>query len=217
MRKDDITVDEVDSNISNLISHYNGQCDEIANEVVASNVNGNFYSTSSLANLMCKAMYDQCVLEKQNVILSYCNNARASILNLTSWSYANLYQAFPFDNIVMIIEISGEDVLREVKQYNYVYFNPSFDKKIDPNKKYRIAVVDFLAFHTNENRELNYFRSFDPFSEYQTLSLNYRSILKNWLKANKYNSGKALNPNDFNNYGDYASCYDRESIIEINN
>ena len=70
---------------------------------------------------MCKAVLDQCALEGYNdIFLSYVNKSRDSNYNST-WTYADLYQAFPFDNVVYITEITGVELLREVKGYNFIF------------------------------------------------------------------------------------------------
>lgn len=187
----------IDTNISNLVSHYNNQCTAAASEVVASNVSGSFGANYELPNLMCKAVYDQTVMENYNVVLSYCNQARTSFNSKTRLTYEDLYQAFPFDNIIYIIEVTGADILTEVKNYSNVYYNPTFNKQIVRTQKYRIACLDYLAFHTNTSRNYDYFRSFDGVGV-GYLSANYRVILRNWLIRNNYNKGTALDASDFN-------------------
>ena len=179
------------------MSHYNNQCSAAASEVVASNVSGSFGANYELPNLMCKAVYDQTVMENYNVVLSYCNQARTSFNSKTRLTYEDLYQAFPFDNIIYIIEVTGADILTEVKNYSNVYYNPTFNKQIVRTQKYRIACLDYLAFHTNTSRNYDYFRSFDGVGV-GYLSANYRVILRNWLIRNNYNKGTALNASDFN-------------------
>lgn len=201
----------IDTNISNLVSHYNNQCSAAASEVVASNVSGSFGANYELPNLMCKAVYDQTVMENYNVVLSYCNQARTSFNSKTRFTYEDLYQAFPFDNIIYIIEVTGADILTEVKNYSNVYYNPTFNKQIVRTQKYRIACLDYLAFHTNTSRNYDYFKSFDGVGV-GYLSANYRVILRNWLIRNNYNKGTALNASDFNSS---LEAFNRSLLTEV--
>ena len=201
-------VTSIDSNIQNRIDYYKTQCDTEADEVLASNVSGTFSYNQEAVNVMCKAIYDKAVAEGHgDIILSYSNNARAALPS-GSWTYASIYQSFPFDNTVYIELVKGSDILNEVKRYNCVYLNPNFNCIISPSAYYKIAVLDYLLFHTNTSRDYDYFDHFDgnPDSE---LSLNYRVILREWLKSNGYATGKALKSSD---YSSSLSSFDRTRL-----
>ena len=204
----------VDSNIQNIINTYCAQCiaNENPNETVAKNVVGTFYSNNQASNMMCKAIYDQCVYEGYTDIdLAYCNNAREN-LNSGSWSYADIYEAFPFDNLIHIEEVPGSEILSEVKPYNYVYFRDGFNFVIDPNATYKIAVLDYLLYHVNVNKVYDYFDTFDG-NSIATLSVNYRLILKQWLAREGYTDGtKTLYASDFSKD---LTNYDRTRLSSL--
>ena len=190
-------VSTIDPVIQEIVNTYNTECDSEANQVVASHVTGSFYSSEELPNLMCRAILETCIAEGiDDVFLSYTNNARASLYN-TSWTYADLYQAFPFDNMIFIMNITGEELLREIASYNFICRNSAFtENEIDPNGTYKIAAIDYLCFHTNEERYYDYF----PVSggTYETyLDNNYRVVLKNWLSNNGYGNEKVLVSGNF--------------------
>ena len=206
--KDEIKI--VDSDISSLINSYNDLCNAEANVVVASDADY-FSKNEHSPNLMCKAIFDRCVVEGyDDVILSYCNTARA-YLPQGKWTYADLYESFPFDNVIYIASVQGKDILNEVKKYNNAYFNPSFDYKINPNSYYKIACIDYLLYHTNAKRYFDYFPSFtgEPLGH---LSDNYRIILKNWLIDNGYSTGKQISSSD---YSSSLDCFDTGKLITI--
>lgn len=197
-----------DSNVTSIMNRYTQECQAEADVVVANNVYGTFSSKTYLADLMCKAIFDQACLEGYDIDLSYCNSARTT-LTTSTWTYADLYEAFPFDNIVYIMDITGSEILNEVKKYNNIYRNPEFTEQIDPNGIYTIACLDYLAMHTNSNRDYDYF----PFGAHHitgSLSKNYRLILRDWLHANGYDNGEEL---DYFDYADYQWNYDRDSLI----
>lgn len=193
-----ISSTSIDSTINKLVNDYNKDCDVEAKEVVASNVSGYFSKTEGMPNLMCKAMYEQAVSEGYEIDLAYVNQSR-QYFNLSSWTYANLYQAFPFDNVVYIVDISYNEMKKQVSSYNSynnVYRSPSFDGTLTPGQTYRIATIDYLFFHTNSNRYYDYFS--DTKGQYVGyLDDNYRIILRNFLRNNGYKTGKLLSSDDF--------------------
>ena len=197
---------QTDTTIRNMVNASMTDCSTLANEVVASNVNGSFYSTSNLPNMMAKAIYDAAVSEGySDITLAMVNNARTSLTDKTSWTYADIYQAFPFDNYIYIIEATGADIVNEAK-YNYVCLNSTLaaqgsEKTLNRNTKYKVAVIDYLAVHTNSSRYYDYFRSADGEVK-GTLSQTYRNVLKSWLNTNGYSSGTSLNYYDFTNNKD---------------
>lgn len=187
----------IDPDILNIISLSNDQCDKAASEVLANNVSGYFQKSGESVNVMCKAILDK-TLENpsySDVIFSYCNTARA-YLPYGTWTYADLYESFPFDNEIYIIEVTGNEIQNEVMKYNNVCRAPGFDGKISLSQKYRIACIDYLAFHTNSSRYYDYFP--ENAGEYiGVLDNNYRIILRDWLKNNGYNTSKLMKASDY--------------------
>ena len=187
----------VDPTIQAITEQYMSDCQEAADEHVATNVYGTFESDDQYPNLMCKAIFDECVEEGfDDVLVTYVNKARVTNYS-SAWKYSHLYEGFPFDNQVFIAEITGSEFLREIGWYNHIYRNPNFTSNdINPNGKYKIAVLDYLYFHTNELRYYDYFPTTGGTS-YVTLDKNYREILRDWLKDNGYANGKELLAADY--------------------
>ena len=170
--------------------------------------NSYFKKSSSNASynaedLMAQAMYDTAYDEGYtDIICSYVNYARADIIPdpiTHEITYADLFKAFPFDNAVHIIECTGREIYNEVKKYNYARFSDAFiasGKQIDLNQKYKIATLDYLAFHTDDDREYDYFDE-NSGNYLGTLTGNYRMILKNWLHDKGYDAGRSLYPYDY--------------------
>ena len=187
----------VDPTVQSIINRYNAQCDEAASQVVVQHSQGTFYSSGNGVNLMCKAIMDQAEIEGyDDVVFSYCNYTRSNVSS-SSWTFADLYQAFPFDNTIYIIEATGKEIYNKVRTSNWICKADDFDNQIDYSKKYKIAVVDYLAFHTNESRYYDIFP--DNNGAYVGhLQDNYRDILKYWFARNGYTSGEhTLYASDF--------------------
>ena len=198
---------EDDPTILSIVNTYNSECSKEAEVIVASNVSGQFSRYDQLPNLMCKAIYDASISEGYDVDLTYCNEARANLYG-GLWEYANLYNAFPFDNVVYIIEVTYAEMMREIKNYNYIYRSPKFDGVLVPGSTYKIAAIDFLVFHTNVNRYYDFFND-NGGNSLGHLQNNYRVILKNYLIDNGYNDGKIL----YNeNYSSNLDSYSRNSL-----
>ena len=202
-------VSSTDQGVDNLVDTYNSQCQSAADAVVASNVTGTFNNTDALPNLMCKAIYDEAVKEGHtDVLLSYVNQARKTKFG-GQWDYSVLYDAFPFDNTVFIAEITGREFKYEIKNHNYIYRSSSFtDTSIVDTNTYKIAVIDYVYFHTNENRDYDYFSQTGGTSTV-TLQKNYREILRDWLISNQYNTGKLLSAS---NYSSELWQHDRSQL-----
>ena len=188
----------IDEEIQDIILSYVDNPIEDPEELVAGNVVGTFTAREQLPNLMCKAIYSQAKKEGYDIAFSFCNEARYT-LNSTSWTYDDIYQAFPFDNDIYIIDITYSEIMHEVAGWNNVYWSPDFNGVVSQNQKVRIACIDFLAFHTNASRNYDYFS--DNNGDYVgKLSLTYRYILKNWLNEEGYRDGKTLYSSTFGNY-----------------
>ena len=192
------SVTTIDSGIQNIINGYYSEVEEAANAVVANNVKSTFNRYGPAENLMARAMLEQAKKEGYNVDLSFLNEARSTLTpNRGSFTYADIYQAFPFDNVVYIAEITGREFLNEICNWNYICRNETFTNDyIDPNGTYTIAVIDFIYLHTNSDRDYNFFPESAGTST-TTLSKNYREILKDYLINEGYASNKTLDPDDF--------------------
>ena len=165
----------IDSNITSIINKYAPAYSSVGSEVIAHSVSGRFYKNQHLPNLLCKAAYLEAKSEGYSVDMAYCNDARYNI-DAGSWTYANLYEAFPFDNVIYVVKMKGSKNLNEIRDYNYVYHDASLTET-NVNTWYTVAVIDYLLFHTSDNREYNYF----------SFNSNYMQVLGTLKKSNGEN------------------------------
>ena len=188
-------VQNIDPEIQTIINNYN--VDSLANTVFASNVSGYFDRYEQSSNLMAKAIMDRTIAEgHSDVLFSMINEARDGLPYSTSWTFADIFECFPFDNIVYIATVKGRELQSQLN-YNYICRNSSItNDEIDLNGDYKIAVLDYVYFHTNADRYYNYFWITGGTSNV-TLSNNYRDILTDWMVDNHYNTGNVLNSNDY--------------------
>ena len=194
---------DVDSTITGLINDNYARClrEVPLNDVVANNVTGSFGASTSAANLMADAVYEAAEAEGYDIICSYVNNARHDLYN-GEWTYADVYEAFPFENEIYIMDITAADMVNEIGKWNYVCKDMSkwptdgFDV-YDTTTKYRIAVIDYLGVHSGVDREYDYFPSCNG-ETVGVLSKKYRPILVDYLDNHDFDNGVALNTDDYN-------------------
>ncbi len=169
------TDSDIDPAIQNLIDTNYSSCEEAANQVLVSNVNG-YFTTAGLANLVAEAIYEK-AKPLYDVDLVVVNYAREQI-NKESWTYADIYQSFPFDNDVYVFDVDPYDMRPLLGQY--VCHDPSL--YISHDQTYKVAILDFVAYRTDSNRNYNYswVSAYDPKTT-PKLDKNYREILKDYL------------------------------------
>ena len=189
-------VSSVDPTIQSLLDTYN--VDDLANTTYANNVSGYFDRYEGTTNMMSKAIIDKAVSAGYNdVVCSLMNEARAALPYGTSWTYADLFQSFPFDNDVYIATVKGSELQRMFNYDMYICRNSFYTgNEISLDGDYKIAVLDYVYFHTNTERDYNYFYLTGGTSTTK-LTNNYRDILINWLVDNNYNNGNLLSSDNF--------------------
>ena len=118
------------------------------------NSNLTAYTVSDLA---CVAIYEKAVADYPDLLLAMQNKQRASV-SRGQVTYRDLYKALPFTNIVYVVEVPAEDIIREAA-YNETYSGPNAPASLESGKTYKIAVIDYLLFHQNDRKEYDYFPS----------------------------------------------------------
>ncbi|MCQ2087398.1 MAG: 5'-nucleotidase C-terminal domain-containing protein [Bacilli bacterium] len=196
-------VKTVDSNITNIMASYEKEYSSIGGQVLGSG-SGTFSKTNQLPNLLCKAVYEEAKAEGYDVDIACSNNARYDIRASGNITYSQFYEAFPFDNVIYIVKVTGSKNVAEVcYDGNYCYHDPSLTS-MSSSKTYTIAVIDYLLWHTNSNRYYDYFsHSGSNMQILGTLKKDgnaylYRDIAADYFKkqsgtviASNYNSSNA--------------------------
>ena len=179
--KENVTT--IDPVIENLVDTEIAKCNTDGAVTLATGVTGTFATNQHGPNIVAKAIYEYAttVDSVTDLTLAYVNNTRSE-LGAGTWTFADVYQALPFDNVVYITTITGRELHDEIKGYNWVYTNPSLGASptFDVNSTYKVAVLDYLLFHTNSSRVYDYFPT-TAGAYSSTLTKNYRDIFKWWL------------------------------------
>ena len=204
------SVSQIDNTVQSIIDSYTNECSGSASEVMCSNSNGTFDYYGKAPLLMAKAIYDTVKSSGYNIDLAYVNQARHD-LSSGQWTYGDIYQAFPFENQIYIFDIPYSEYINEVSRFNWICKDENTPLSLDRNGTLKIACIDYLAFHTNKDRNYDYFPSMAnrDISSLSHLENNYRTILCNWLKANEYNlNTKTLDSKVFDESNNMFNKYD---------
>lgn len=184
----------VDPEIQKIVDRYSEETKDLGSQVLTSNLSGSFYSSEQLPNLMAEAVYNEAISEGFTVDFAYTNSGRASHYN-TTMTYSDLYNIFPFDNTIPVIQVTGRAAANMLRFRNNIYrANPNLPIRYEG--VYKVACIDFLAFHCDNNR------NYDNFPQIEVLgylkknneAYCYREILKDYLISNPE---KTFNADDY--------------------
>lgn len=188
---------EVEPEIQAVIDEYLD--DEF--EAYASRVGGvldNQMSRTEVANLGCKAIYEEYVDDYPDLAFAIENSQRASLYP-GEVTYSDLYKASPFMNSICILNVTGSDVISGIAgNCSYTDKGLTMDD-IVYDEYYTVAVIDYLALHQNSRKEYDYFRSLNDegsvIATYETypmdLSFDYmQNELGGVIRASDFQSGR---------------------------
>ena len=104
-------------------------------------------------------MYEAAIDAGHVVDLSLTNYARANLYASNyQITYAELFNALPFDNEIMIATCSGTDIIKELSYGSMYAYNPN-GITFQSNQYYTIAVTDYVVLHRNAARNYDYMPS----------------------------------------------------------
>ncbi len=181
----------VDPTIDKMVDDYLETVESIGDEVLSTHFSG-YYNTSRLATLMSEAIFEKVRGLGIDVDYSVTNNARESFYG-NVFTYRDLYRCFPFDNEIVLMEVS--------KDGNHEGYRPSKYGAVDPNKDiYNIAAIDYVALHQNSYREYDNYpdsvvRSRTMLKGQNDTMITYRDILREFLLDNPNRDFAASNIN----------------------
>mgnify|MGYP002518554450 FL=1 len=194
-----------DRGIEEIVDSYAETTDPIGKEVLGDSL-GYFGSRSEAPVLMAEAILQETQEEGLSVDLALVNQARADLPS-GELSYSALFEAFPFDNEVYVLEVSGTDLFAEAE---YNYFARSRKEAFSKKGRYKIAVLDYLAFHQNSQRVYDYFPSASSLGklEKEGSPYRYREIL-----ADAIRNGISLDPEGYSTSSPrYSASYLESSL-----
>lgn len=169
--------------VSELIDNSNEQIADEANQVLAQS-NAYLKYKENAPRLVCHAIAEYAAASGYEIDIAMCNQTRYGLSSGTV-TYEALYDVLPFDNTIYVAKVKGSDILNEAK---YCAVWRVSEDAINPNEYYTIAVLDYLLFHQNTNRDYDYFSSaftsgFTPVALTKDgyANYNYRFITRDFL------------------------------------
>ena len=212
-----------DATVAQMIKTSNDAVSQMANQKIAT-VNGSFNSQGEygLPRIVCQAMAEFAKEQGYEIDMALINQARNSLYG-GDVTYTQLFNSLPFDNIVYIAEVSGQELLRQASYGNFWRVS---GEPIVSSGTYTIAVIDYVLFHQNSSREYNYFPSAFangkqpiPLVTKENPILNYRDITKAYLlKLGTVNSADYSNSNahcNKNNLGQSVTFNDAQAQASL--
>lgn len=150
-----------DSEVEAIVDSY-GSLSSVAGNAVVGTASSNLTLNNYLPNISNYVAAKHAKKEGYNINLVMTNIARETI-SYGEIKYRDMFRGLPFDNRIYIAKAKGRDIKFEA-EYNYVYRENETLRvnSYDDNEYYLIAVIDYLLFHQNTNKEYNYFSNFNP-------------------------------------------------------
>ena len=183
----------LDQTITRMVDDYLVGIEPKANEVLSTNFSG-YWSTTSLAYLMSEAIYYSAKSLGKTVDFSVSNSARASFKNNT-FTYRDLYKCFPFDNEIILMDVSSARSCNSISSYDT--YKEDTSKYPSAGNTYHVAVIDYVGLHQNFYREYDTFpdaSNIEVLKDENGNSIYYRDALRSYLLDNKT---KEFNASDY--------------------
>lgn len=201
--KDDVTevssISTYDQGIVDIVNKYKEESDSIGEEKLGT-VQGYFNNSTAydFANVVVAAIADYASLNDIEIDYAMTNNARAKV-NTGDLTYRDLYKALPFDNEVFILEVDGYSLNKQAG-YDSIFTYRVNKEALNTSKKYKVAIIDYLGFHRNDNRQYDKFKGATNLGKLEKVPgemYNYREITADYVRRLTANN-KVLNSANYN-------------------
>ncbi len=199
----DVTSWGRDEAVSKLVEESNAKIAGVATEQLATLEEG--MNREAVSRLACKAIANYALSEGYDIDIVVVNSARESLPG-GKITYADLYRALPFDNLIYVAEVQGNNLLSQTGHNSIWRVNP---EPFTYTGIYKVAVIDYVLFHQNSSRNYNYF--FTAFQVGRKPILlapegaqmyTYREITKDYLKT----LSGTLDVTEFTRENDYTNA-----------
>lgn len=146
----------IDNDVNDVINSYYEASKNVLEEVYCYNETyiGRYdeYLQSYIANLMMKGAGAEAAI---------CNTgAIRTSLEEGYLDFSQIYNLNPFDNHIILTEISGADLAKFIAENeSYEFYNTLDGKAIDSDRIYKLAIIDYVFYgsYFDEYRSSNYF------------------------------------------------------------
>ena len=193
-----LTASNEDPNVTSLINQYAEKFVDPYKNIKIGKLASDF-SINELANFACKSMLDRINSDygdEFNVVASFHNRNGGVRVSLKEGdlTFGQLYEAFPFDNELVVLDVDGATLRRylDAGGNNSMYRLINY-ADIDNQATYQIVTTDFLASGSN---------TYTSYDDIYYTKLNVRDVvMDNIMTLCSVNSlgcsSKALNADDY--------------------
>ena len=119
-----------------------------------------------------------------DVVINNGNRDTVNVKTDHSLNREDIFNLTPFTNKTIIAKVKGKDIANECLNYSNPYYLPSnAELRLENNKIYTVACIDYLLLHKNTSRSYNYFPSYDDNPIY-TIDIYPFEIMNNYFLNN---------------------------------
>ena len=184
----------IDPVIEEMVDTYLDSISSKGEEVLSENFSG-YFDSNAMARVMTEAIHDRVSKTYPDLDFACANYAR-TYFNGTTLTYSDLYKCFPFDNQIILMDVSSNYGLYSISD-NFSYRE---DTSLEPTfgSSYKCAILDYVALHQNEERSFDRFpdaaNGYEVFNDTSGDPPTYRDILYSYLKEHP---DKLYNASDY--------------------
>lgn len=152
---------------------------------VLGTITGSYVSSTICGRILAKATYDLLLDNNVDADIVINNGARSSG-SAGEMTSEEIFNMIPFTNKTIVAKnILGEDIIKECVRYENPYYMQDSTLKIESDKYYTVACIDYMMLHKNTNRNYDYFNSFKKENIVYTIEDYCNVIVENYLLENK--------------------------------
>ncbi len=147
-----------DKNIATIMDSYSSELDKIKNIRLGS-CDDDLAIDGALANIATKTMHESAVkfvsenkgykIAGKNIICSLTNSKGGIRVDINKGKilYNDVYRSFPFDNEIVLVQVTGQDIIDHIQDVSQLAIYRTFENfgPINETSKYYIATTDYLA------------------------------------------------------------------------
>ena len=152
---------------------------------VLGTITGNYISSTICGRILAKDTYDLLLDNHVDADIVINNGARSSG-SAGEMTSEEIFNMIPFTNKTIVAKnILGEDIIKECDRYENPYYMQDSTLKIESDKYYTVACIDYMMLLKNTNRKYDYFNSFKKENVIYTIEDYCNVIVENYLLENK--------------------------------
>ena len=155
-----------DKNISTIMDSYAKELDKIKN-IKLGRCDDVLEFDGALKNICTKTMYDSAAkfvtdnkgykINSKKIVCALTNHKGGIRANIEKGKiyYKDVYRSFPFDNELVLVEVTGQDLMDHIKGVNQLAIYRTFESvySLSETGKYYVVTTDYLAL-TNQFKTL---------------------------------------------------------------